>query len=631
MEITGWINHFLAVSELLCPRAQVSKVLEESVVIHVCSRAFHSIILLAAVTLFSTTSANAQPVNIQPELSRFSAPTYGTDAVAAAIGKTLANATPLMRFGTVVVETSYLTRIYAMRGNAPLFVTGAGLNSQAEELRAILQTLSKYKGLPAEKYWNREIEELWNTRGTSRLAALDILLTHSLITFASDLSRGQIDPQYLDNQYVDVARGGRKTFARKALSAADFSTLNFLVNRGNLVEGLQREFEPHHDQYNKLLASLKSLIDLREQGGWPKIPPLAASIRPATNASAIPIVRERMIQMGFLNSQSASSSTVYDSDLQAAVLAYQKSAKMKQDGIIGNEVVRFLNVDINERIKQIEVNLEKWRWMPRELGARYILVNVAAQELQVVESNQVAMKMDVVTGRLLRPTTIFIDTLSSVILNPYWNPPTNNILQDILPEQRKDANHLAKEHISIYRNATGRPDVPTVQVEGRAMEEVDPKTVNWNLYQNVVPPFMFRQNAGNFNSLGNVKFNLDSNPHAIYLHDTAHDDEHQSLFAKDVRLYSSGCIRLSRPLDLLNYVLKDESGNTEWVPERLQEIFSQPEAYPATSVRLPRSLNVYITYLTSFVDGDGILRFTKDYYGLDSRIADALNPVSSDR
>jgi murein L,D-transpeptidase YcbB/YkuD len=298
-------------------------------------------------------------------------------------------------------------------------------------------------------------------------------------------------------------------------------------------------------------------------------------------------------------------SLLYDATLVEAVKEFQWDHKLKPDGVIGPRGFAILNTSIDERIKEVRATLEKWRWMPRSLGNRYILVNIARQEMQLFENGQIVMSMKTVNGQVLRPTNILFDSIVSVDLNPYWNPPPSLILADIMPKQRANPNHMAEEHVKIF---------------GKGGVEIDPLTVPWNQYINSIPPYQFREEPGINNSLGVVKFQT-TNSSAIYLHDT----NHREFFDQyDERFLSSGCIRLQHPLDLLQYLLRNKP---EWTPEKIDQTLSQPNSYTHTIVPLGRdSIPFYVFYGTASFDDKGNLRFARDAYYLDERIVRAMTP-----
>lgn len=562
--------------------------------------------------------------------------------IAGGITRLINNGGVLTHIGSQWIEPRTVNKIYSLRANQPVFVSDSGPTPLAEELREILKNQAEAKGLIAEKYWSHDLDDRWAMHDEQSFAELDVLLTASLIRYASDVSIGLVDPQQIDNRYIDSSViASRPTYSKKQFT--QFAYLSTLVSQnyaaGTLAQGLAA-LEPQHPGYQQLIKAMADLIQLRNAGGYPPVRDSAPRIDPGDPSPAIPGIRKRLIDLGFLAPQLNSTSLIYDADLKSAIMAYQRTIKAQPDGIIGPLIYKSLNAPIETRMAQIRANLEKWRWMPADLGARYITVNIAAQELQVVENGApLALfcdpakpdcsaktdRMIVVNGRQLRPTTLFFAKLNQVILNPYWFPPDNNILQDILPQVRQDLKHFSEQHLSIFRRAKGTPDEVPEVIDGEAMVKVDPATVPWAKYQNVVPPFLFRQDAGDFNSLGNVKFNLDPESHAIYLHDTAHDNEHQTLFQQNPRLFSSGCIRLKEPRTLLYYVLKDA---LQFTPESLDAMMAQPLIFPAHRIKLKVPIDVYIVYLTSFIDAQGHVNYTPDYYGIDARINDVISPSS---
>jgi L,D-transpeptidase YcbB len=211
-----------------------------------------------------------------------------------------------------------------------------------------------------------------------------------------------------------------------------------------------------------------------------------------------------------------------------------------------------------------------------------------------------------VNGKLLRPTPVMVDAMTQITLNPYWYPPNSIIRNDIIPQAKKDPNYMIKHKIKLLDSAQG---------------EVDPLSIQWKNYVHSIPPYTFREEPGTTNSLGRVKFSLaKSDQTAIYMHDTNLPE----LFPNIERLNSSGCIRLEKPLDLLQYVFREVP---QYDVSSVNTILAQPEVYPHQKVELPRQIPVYIMYQTVSFDDSGALRFTRDYYGQDERINRAMEPI----
>jgi murein L,D-transpeptidase YcbB/YkuD len=252
--------------------------------------------------------------------------------------------------------------------------------------------------------------------------------------------------------------------------------------------------------------------------------------------------------------------------------------------------------------------MERWRWLPQDFGRRYILINVADFSLEVVEGEHPVMSMRVVVGRQYRRTPVFSDNMTYLVLNPSWYVPANIAGQDILPKIQENPEYLSRQRIRVFRGS------------GSEAPEVDPATVEWSQLRAQTLPYTFRQDPGPDNALGRVKF-MFPNRFNVYLHDTPAPD----LFTKTTRAFSSGCIRVEKPIELAAYVL---GGNPAWTREALVAAIRSGETQ---TVRLPQPIPVHLVYWTAWVDGSGVLQFREDVYGRDRVLDEALRekPPSS--
>jgi murein L,D-transpeptidase YcbB/YkuD len=263
-----------------------------------------------------------------------------------------------------------------------------------------------------------------------------------------------------------------------------------------------------------------------------------------------------------------------------------------------------LNVPVEERVRQIERNLERRRWSLDNWGERYLLINIPGFELDVFEGHHSVLNMKAVVGMPSRPTPVFSAEVTRLVLNPSWEVPHNIAVSDIIPAVRKDPDYLTKRNIKVFEgwNTDAR--------------EVDPSTLDWLLLSKDNFPYRLRQEPGPANPLGAVKFIL-PNPYSVYLHDTPA----RALFARSDRACSSGCVRVEKAIELADYLLGDEAA---WNRERILAVIDQ--AIEQT-IRLPRPIPVHFVYWTSWVDSSGTVHFRKDIYGLDPLLDEALAKV----
>jgi murein L,D-transpeptidase YcbB/YkuD len=290
--------------------------------------------------------------------------------------------------------------------------------------------------------------------------------------------------------------------------------------------------------------------------------------------------------------------TLFDATLERAVRTFQQRHGLDADGIVGLQTLAALNIPVEERIRQLEINMERWRWVPRELGPRYLLVNIANFALEVVEQNHPVLTMRTVVGRPDRQTPALQATLSQVVLSPYWHVPRRIAVQDKLPLIRKNPNYVAQQGFQV--------------MQGHHV--VDPATINWSQMTSTHFPYRLRQLPGALNALGRIKFPL-PNPFDVYLHDTPSRD----LFHKSVRAFSSGCIRLEKPLELTAYLLREDPA---WTPDKIRVASERPREQV---VPLAHPLPVYVLYWTAWTDADGSVHFRPDLYERDKALGKQLH------
>jgi murein L,D-transpeptidase YcbB/YkuD len=245
--------------------------------------------------------------------------------------------------------------------------------------------------------------------------------------------------------------------------------------------------------------------------------------------------------------------------------------------------------------------MERWRWLPLDLGARHILVNMANFELDLVEGESVVMVMRVIVGKGYRRTPVFSDKITYLVLNPFWHVPPGIAIKDKLPLIKKDPDYLSKQHMRL------------LQGWGAETKEIDPKTIDWSTVSAKNFHFRLRQDPGPMNALGRVKF-MFPNRFNVYLHDTPSKD----LFEKTTRTFSSGCIRIEKPIELVEYLLRDDP---RWTHENIVAALEKTEEI---TIQLRSPVPIHLLYWTAFVENDGLVHFRDDIYGRDRRLDQAL-------
>ncbi len=287
----------------------------------------------------------------------------------------------------------------------------------------------------------------------------------------------------------------------------------------------------------------------------------------------------------------------FDTSVEAAVKAFQEGAGLKQDGIIGPATLGALNAAADDHVATILANMERWRWMPEELGSYYVRVNIPNFNLDLYRDGQVVYTTRIVVGKPTNQTPIFSDEIEHVIVNPVWNVPSSIAVKEMLPEIQANP-YKALAGYNVYANVGGR------------FQQVDPYQVDW--WRVDMSKIQIKQPPGEANALGSIKF-MFPNSYAVYLHDTPV----KSLFKKDYRAYSHGCMRVMDPWDFAQALMQFEPDLTV---ASLKRLVGGPER----RVNLPVHVPVHITYFTAWVDDTGTLQVRDDIYGHDARIEKSL-------
>jgi murein L,D-transpeptidase YcbB/YkuD len=418
-------------------------------------------------------------------------------------------------------------------------------------------------------------------------ARQEIRLTDLFMSLARRASQGELNPSAFDTEWhYDRPQVDAVTLLQQAVASNEFT---------GVLSGLL----PQHKSYRQLVSALGTFRELSQAGGWPEIAPVGPTIEIGATGDEIVQLRERLRLSGDLVAD-MSSDQGFDSGLKQAVKHFQKRHGLKADGVVGLETRKALHTSVDKRIEQITLNLERWRWLPRDLGKRHIRVNMAGFELQVREDDEVPLSMRVIVGKDERKTPAFTKKMSYLVFNPYWNVPNKIAREDLMPHVLHDPGYFFRKKIRVLSGW------------GKHSEELDPYSIDWQAYRDSkYLPFKFRQDPGERNSLGRVKFML-PNPYSVYLHDTPS----RRLFNRSVRTFSSGCVRLEDPLALANYVMGDN-----WQEPALQRIIKSNKN---RILALPEPIPVHMLYQTAWVDQAGTVQFRKDIYKKDKLMLMAL-------
>lgn len=495
--------------------------------------------------------------------------------------------------------------LYRARGFRPLWQSSSGLRPSAYLLVDRLRNAADH-GLCGEDYLLAPLERLLKDHAVQLrkqaalapldIAAFDLLLTQAFFSYATHLVEGRVDP---------------------ALTHVDWRALRRKLDLGRLlppaVEGeslgtLLGELVPPHPEYRELLKALRHYRQLAAFGGWPRVP-AGETLRPGDIDARMPAVRTRLLVTGELPVPESFERNAFGMTTLMAVRRFQERHGLEPDGVIGPRTLAALNVSAEERIRQIELNLERWRWMPRDLGKRHIRVNIADFSLKVIENGEPVLEMPVIVGTPFRRTPVFSAQMSYLEFAPTWTVPATILREDKLPAIKKNPAFLAKNHFRVIRHS------------GQEMSADELAAINWHAIAPERFPGDLRMDPGPWNPLGRVKF-MFPNKFNVYLHDT----NERWLFERAERTFSSGCIRIGQPVELARYLLRDQP---KWDEDRLQEALARTAPMQVSINPIP----THLQYWTTWVARDGSVQFRSDLYlrDLDLEVALADSVTNSVR
>lgn len=493
---------------------------------------------------------------------------------------------------------------YQRRRLEPAWLAGNRPRKEAHELVAFLAGIDEL-GLDAADYRPQRLAQaLAGVRSRDarvRPEEVEVGLTWAALLAASDLRNGRVLPDSMAKRWL-VSREPIDLPAR----------LQQGVQNGKVVETL-RGLQPQHPEFAGLLQAFQRYRQIARKGGWPSVPvgPVLIEGKPA-EASRLQALARRLEAEGFLSAMPAElaaapagGKVLFPAELADAVRRFQATRTLEMDGKLGPETQAELNVPVIERLRQIALNLERWRWVPDDFGERAVLVNLPGYSLDVEEHGRRVTSMRVVVGEEGWETPVFADRIRYLVLNPYWNVPPSIAEKEVLPEVQRNPGYLAEHDMEIV---AGERDDSAVVSPSRVWEVGEGSGLR------------LRARPGEKNPLGRIKF-MFPNTHDIYLHDTPAGE----LFAEADRDASHGCIRLERPLELAEYLMRDDP---TWRGGALWQAIERGEQ---REVQLPKPVPVYLLYFTVAARPDGRIAFYEDIYDLDRAHLQALASMESRR
>ena len=481
-------------------------------------------------------------------------------------------------------EDAPLADFYGSRDFAPAWVGVGGVTADGQALLDVLAGAAA-DGLYPDEYLDDPILNRLTVDDAATQAELDILLSDAFLRYGNDIMNGRF----------------RQREATAALR--DFESdmdltqpLRYAVESG-LVEETLHGLAPQHPQYQALRAALAEYRALAAAGGWVEIPETGSSLEQGTRGSAVSALRARLTVTGdyVVPAEGVADDLYYDAELAEAVKVFQERHGLLVDAVIGPRTLAALNASVGYRIEQLIVAMERWRWYPRDLGSKHVMVNVPAFMVRAVDGDEEPLEMRVVVGTQEHQTPVFNDRMEYAQINPYWNVPQSIADNEYLPALRDDPFHLLNQNIRILSGG----------------QEINPVLVDWSSVGGRFP-YSLRQEPGNGNALGRIKF-MFPNGHAVYMHDTPS----RHLFGRTTRAFSHGCIRLQDPLAMAGFVF-----NGRYTAEQVEEMIASGRT---RDLILDETIPVYVAYFTAAVSDDGTVNFYRDLYGRDRVLIQAMD------
>ena len=419
-------------------------------------------------------------------------------------------------------------------------------------------------------------------------AQLDIAASRAYLRALAHLFRGKVNPATLSAEWNfasnDMTTEAALTLVGDALAKDDIGAA-FTFAR------------PRDSFYTVARAGLAELRARAATGGWPTLDN-KVTLKPGITDHQVVLLRQRLNAAGYLTESLATDTPeheLYDDELTTAVQKFQREHYLDDDGAIGPATRNVLNISVQARINQVRVNLERDRWLLRQMPETYVLIDVAGYQVSYFRDAKELWKSNVQVGKAYRSTPIFRSQIMYITFNPTWTVPPTILQKDVLPKLRRDINYLAKNNMRVL-DSSGR--------------ELDPKQIDWNRPGNIT----LRQDAGPENSLGQVVMRF-PNSYSVYMHDTPHKE----LFGSGQRAFSSGCIRVEHPLELVELLFNDP---TLWNRANIDQIIAEGKT---RNINLATPVPVLLAYWTIEVIGGNRIVFRPDIYQRDAPVLRALD------
>lgn len=543
----------------------------------------HFFIILSALTLAWGCSDNAEPAKTElvekvEDVNK---------KVTELLKEALKNREVILAGKDTLAAPSLVSMIYKQKDYSPIWCSKGELLPQGDTLFNLIMNAGDY-GLVPTDYYIAGIDSLLSFSrdpeigkyDAAKLYQADLLLTDAFFVMSVHLGKGRLMSD--------------TTLSSWSEAKADSNIVGLLSDAlaKNTIRQTLEQLEPKHADYHNLKLALKKLrAEFTSSDGWDTLPPIEQD-----TALFYSLLKTRLMASNDYDSTVAGNDSM---KLAAAIRSFQSKHALETDGKPGKNTRRLLNLTLTDHIRQIEINMERWRHEPGELPERYVWVNIPSYRMKVVEADTIAMQSRIVAGDPKTPTPLLHSTINYFLIYPYWNVPHSIATKEMLPKIQRDTSYLRKNRYEVL---------------DRSNNVIDPAAINWKKYSKNNLPYRFRQREGEDNSLGVIKFNF-NNKHGVYLHDT----NAKRYFGRDIRALSHGCMRLEKYMDFANYLIRDDS--LRYRPDSLQVYLDKRER---KQISLKKPLKIYVKYYTCEADTLGNIMFYTDIYRKDEQIRKAL-------
>jgi murein L,D-transpeptidase YcbB/YkuD len=490
--------------------------------------------------------------------------------------------------GVDIATGNTLAEFYERRNFSP---TWTNPDQVGELLELVLA--SRDDGLKPDDYHAEQIGYAYReiSRGVTptprQVAALELLLSDSLLRLGFHELYGRVDPSSLDPRW---------NFNSRPIGPDPLQTLQNAIDSPSLTEFANKLFA-RGPLYLQLRAALKEYRQIKADGGWPIIPD-GPTLKAGMSDERVATIAERLAITGDITDGATGAGNVYADDLARGVRFFQERHGLENDGAIGPATLEALNAPVDTRIDQLRINLERARWVLSGIENDFIVVNIAGFRAYLLNDGKVIWKTKVQVGKTFHQTPVFRDEMTYVVMNPTWTVPYSIASKEMLPRIQRDPDYFKTR---------------TFDVRNRAGENIDPQTIDWSKFSRRNLPYTFVQRPGPRNALGRIKF-IFPNQYSVYLHDTPS----KTLFGRSERAFSHGCIRTQNPFDLAELLLQPKGWNRE-------RIDAQIESLETKTVHLAEPLPVLLLYWTADIGPNGERHFYKDVYERDQKVLAALD------